>query len=151
MMMTSRNKFCGFGVGALAFGAALFATVGAASAGAQPAGLADRVLSQPVQPRPGDCQNGNMIVLKLCAAADFRAADMALNGAYQKARAQCQDDANRALLLAAQRAWLALRDATCDWESDFYRDGSMSGLASLSCLERITRERITYIEHAFTP
>ncbi len=127
----------------------LVATVGPAPA--QQPGLADQVLSRPEQPRPRDCYNANMLELGDCAVADFRLADRALNAAYKKARGDCQDDRNRALLLESQRAWLRLRDADCGWESDLYRDGSMAGLKAVICLVRMTRERTKYLEHAFDP
>lgn len=138
--------------GARRVGLALcFAVATAGAASAQQKGLADVVLSQPVQPRPRDCNNANMIDLGLCAVADFREADKALNAAYQKARGQNEDDRGRALLLDAQRAWLRYRDAGCEWESDLYRGGSMSSLRAVNCLVQMTRDRVRYLEHAFDP
>ncbi len=95
-----------------------------------------------------------MITLKFCAVADFRAADKALNAAYQKARTASADDANRALLVAAQRAWLRFRDAACEWEGDAdggNRGNRMAGLIILTCLARITIEQTKALERALEP
>lgn len=121
------------------------------AAAQQQKSLADRVLSRPETPRPRDCRNANMVELGQCAIADFRQADKALNAAYNQARGDSRNDALRALLLESQRAWLRLRDANCDFESGVYEGGSMAGLAAVNCLLRMTRERATYLEHAFDP
>ncbi len=119
---------------------------------ADPPGLAQRVLAQPVETRPKDCANADMIGLKICAAAEFRAADKALNIAYQAARKEAPDDKARALLLDAQRAWLKYRDAMCEWEGDGnYRGGSMSGLVILNCLTRVTADQAKALEEAIKP
>ncbi|MBY0345301.1 MAG: lysozyme inhibitor LprI family protein, partial [Neisseriaceae bacterium] len=44
-------------------------------------------------------------------------------------------------LLIAQRAWLKFRDAECKIYEKMYEGGTIQGLAVLSCLEGLTKER----------
>ncbi len=136
--------------GAALVGVTLCATIGTALAADAP-GLAQQILAQPAEPKPKNC-DANMLSLKICAAAEFRQADKALNTAYQAARKEMPDDKARALLLDAQRVWLKYRDAMCEWEGDgMYRGGSMSGLAILNCLTRVTNEQAKALDNAIKP
>lgn len=137
-------------IGAALATAGVMGAVGTAQAADAP-GLAQQILAQPAEPRPKDC-DANMLSLKICAAAEFRQADKALNTAYQAARKEMPDDKARALLLDAQRLWLKYRDSMCEWEGDgLYRGGSMSGLAILNCLTRVTTEQAKALENAIKP
>ncbi|MFD1624319.1 lysozyme inhibitor LprI family protein [Azospirillum griseum] len=148
--MTTRTRTVRWMAGTALLSVTLCATVGTGQAADGP-GLAQRVLAQPAEPRPKDC-DANMLSLKICAAAEFRQADKALNTAYQAARKEMPDDKARALLLDAQRAWLKYRDAMCEWEGDgLYRDGSMSGLVILNCLTRVTTEQAKALDNAIKP
>ncbi|MBN8940316.1 MAG: DUF1311 domain-containing protein [Rhizobiales bacterium] len=117
-------------------------------AAAQQKGLADRVLSQPMQPAPANCDSGNRIDLELCAVARFRAADAELNRVY---RDIAGDKPNRDLLLSAQRIWLAYRDATCAWEEDRVRGGTAATLYAINCLAAATEARTAYLQQATGP
>lgn len=140
-----RHHLCLTGLAAIAFMGFIAAATPAA---AQQKGLADRVLSQPVQPAPANCDSGNQIELELCAVARFRAADAELNRVYRDLGG---DKQNRDLLLSAQRIWLAYRDATCAWEEDRVRGGTAATLFAINCLAAATEARTAYLVQASGP
>lgn len=45
-------------------------------------------------------------------------------------------------LIAAERAWIRYRDATCHFENTI---GGANGVSSAECYERLTAERLVYI------
>ncbi len=49
-------------------------------------------------------------------------------------------------LLAMQRAWIAYRDATCDYERSHWGGGTGGGPATMSCLMNMTAEQALYLE-----
>jgi uncharacterized protein YecT (DUF1311 family) len=110
-------------------------------------GLAERVLSQPVRPRPKDCENANRLELELCAVAEFRTADAELNKVYQVLMTRDgADEKNRALLRDAQRAFIIYRDKACAWESDLARGGTGATLYAVNCLKDLTEARVASLK-----
>lgn len=93
-----------------------------------------------------------------CLNKEYEYWDARLNAAYVKVRdmrrkadkelgdigssAPKQADA----LLAMQRAWIAYRDATCDYERSHWGGGTGGGPATLSCLLYLTAEQTHYLE-----
>ena len=70
------------------------------------------------------------------AATDtLRTADQALNATYRDVMSRLSPE-NRRELLAAQRSWLAFRDATCALEADPDHPAGR-----MACLDRMTRAR----------
>lgn len=49
----------------------------------------------------------------------------------------------------AQRAWIAWRDATCDFEMSQWGGGTGGGPALVSCLLRLTGDQALYLEQAW--
>jgi len=88
------------------------------------------------------CQktSGVTVALDNCFARAYRAADDQLNQLYRQIRQVLTPD-QRQQLLAAQRLWLQLRDATCRAESDLYKGGDAESPAYSACLEEETRQR----------
>ena len=88
------------------------------------------------------CQktNGVTIVLDNCFAKAYRAADGQLNQLYKQIRQVLTPDEQQQLV-AAQRLWIQLRDATCKAESDLYKGGDAESPAYSACLEEETRQR----------
>jgi uncharacterized protein YecT (DUF1311 family) len=67
--------------------------------------------------------------------ADFEKADARLNAVYKKTLATL-DAEGKKKLVAAERAWVAYRDAEAAFEADSERGGSMAPLIySQTCLE----------------
>jgi uncharacterized protein YecT (DUF1311 family) len=88
------------------------------------------------------CQNTSAAAIALdnCFARTYRAADDQLNQLYKQIR-QVLTPGQQQQLLAAQRLWLQLRDATCRAESDLYKGGDAESPAYSACLEGETRQR----------
>ena len=78
--------------------------------------------------------------------AAYQRADARLNATYKKLLAKL-DDEGRKKLIAAERAWLAYRDAQADFDADAAaRGGSMEPLEyNESCLE-LTEARIKQLQ-----
>jgi uncharacterized protein YecT (DUF1311 family) len=99
-----------------------------------------------------DCANATaQQEMNICAERDFEAADAALNTVWKDARAAAQDaDAEQPddlkgadeALLAAQRGWLAYREAQCKLGGFEARGGSMEPMLVSSCMADLTRKRI---------
>lgn len=115
---------------ALGLAAALAITVAAPQTFAQDA------------PSP-DCANAmTQTDMNLCAARAADAADATLNTLYQKIRARLKgDDPTIALLTATQRAWIAFRDAECDFASSSVAGGSVHPMIRAGCIETLTLAR----------
>ncbi|WP_310620444.1 lysozyme inhibitor LprI family protein [Flexibacterium corallicola] len=92
-----------------------------------------------------------------CAAKDFDAADIRLNHAYKRAMSALElegkfldavdRDKGANALKNAQRAWITVRDSTCDAEAFTVYGGSLYPILRISCLTSITQERATRLEH----
>lgn len=82
-----------------------------------------------------------------CAAWGHQQADLRLNQLY-KLRMDEADEAGKALLRTAQRAWIAFRDAECERDADEARGGTLSRVLHISCLESMTVERVRALNQA---
>ncbi|MBL8835455.1 MAG: DUF1311 domain-containing protein, partial [Alphaproteobacteria bacterium] len=103
---------------AAAFGAALWSGAAGAQDCARIAAIPDRLI---------------------CANEEVRAADAAMAGAYRALRERL-DGGGRERLLAAQRAWLALRNRACETRNELGDD------AKASCLIAMTGRRRAALE-----
>ena len=74
-----------------------------------------------------------------CADEDFQVADKALNDMYKKVVAG--QEGETAKLKAAQRAWIAFRDAECTFQTAENEGGSIHPMVYAGCLTRLTKER----------
>lgn len=101
-----------------------------------------------------DCDNAQtQMDMNICASQMFEYADQDLNDTYQLAInhwAGGRESARGQALLAAQRAWIAYRDAHCAAVAFEYEGGSTQPLVHAGCMERLTRARTnairTYLE-----
>ncbi|HEV2865582.1 MAG TPA: lysozyme inhibitor LprI family protein [Allosphingosinicella sp.] len=95
----------------------------------------------------------NQAEMNRCAGLRFERADAELNRVYREAVRQ-EQAADREetgygdmhptyeeALRAAQRAWVAFRDAQCEYESFEARGGSMQPMLYEGCRARMTQER----------
>jgi uncharacterized protein YecT (DUF1311 family) len=96
------------------------------------------------------------------AAKAYAAADAALNVAYRAALMKAREEdvvpehdphwrqspgpTWQQALLAAQRAWLAYRDAECRIEGYRFRGGSAEGLEVAQCKASLTRARTVQLK-----
>lgn len=90
--------------------------------------------------------------MNVCSYRDYQAADKVLNAAWKTAQQLAlqadrdspparKADSAAAQLLAAQRAWIAYRDAHCLAMADQYRGGSIRPLIHNSCMTDLTKTR----------
>ncbi len=80
--------------------------------------------------------------MNICAAAGFKAEDARLNKTYRKIVARLADDPNgKKLLLAAQRDWIAFRDAECAFATAGSAGGSIHPMLVSDCLAGLTKAR----------
>lgn len=87
-----------------------------------------------------------------CLMAEMRVWDGLLNDEYAGAREQyaAQDELPQKLQ-AAQRAWIAFRDADCAFAYDKYGGGSMRVIASASCQMNHTAQRALDLKNMREP
>jgi uncharacterized protein YecT (DUF1311 family) len=80
-----------------------------------------------------------------CAREELRRADARLNVAYGRLLARL--DANRRTKLQkAERAWVAFRDAQCDYEGSESEGGSIQPLEIAACKTELTNARIAQLK-----
>jgi uncharacterized protein YecT (DUF1311 family) len=95
-------------------------------------------------PARADCDpNATQMDLNQCAGAAFEAADKELNALYQQMRHRLADDPDTThLLTVSQRAWVAWRDAECDFASASVAGGSIYPMIRAQCLTERTEARV---------
>ena len=86
-------------------------------------------------------QDLNQMQLDQCAGIDFTAADAKLNALY-KVMMSKYDAANGEKLKLAERAWIAWRDAECDYETNGTAGGSINPMMDTMCRTEKTNARI---------
>ncbi len=80
--------------------------------------------------------------LDRCADQDFRKADAKLNAAYKRIMDRLTGEASgRKLMVEAQKAWLAFRDAECAFSSSDTEGGSIHPMVVTGCLATLTETR----------
>lgn len=76
--------------------------------------------------------------MNICAGRDFERADQELNAVYKKLK-------RTEKLVAAQKAWLAYRDADCAFAHRASPEGTMYGMETMLCKTARTKERISVL------
>jgi uncharacterized protein YecT (DUF1311 family) len=88
------------------------------------------------------CANAaNQRELTECVAQEYMKADGKLNDAYEPLLTSL-DREHQLRLKAAQRAWIAFRDAECDLRASEALHGSMEKQLRYACLQDVTTARI---------
>jgi uncharacterized protein YecT (DUF1311 family) len=94
-----------------------------------------------------DCPYQTQSGLNRCAEDVYKKADEALNAAYKEITRRLKDDAETArLLTAAQKAWIAFRDAECTFANAENAGGSIYPMVYAGCLSRLTKARTKELE-----
>ena len=87
--------------------------------------------------------------MNTCAAQEFHRADVRLNAAYKKLMKELDSEPQRQRKLqAAQRAWLAYRDAHCAFEASDSEGGTMYPLEVSMCKSGVTSDRVEQLTAA---
>jgi uncharacterized protein YecT (DUF1311 family) len=89
-----------------------------------------------------DSPKATQFDLNSCADASFKVADAQMNSLYATIRTRLRDDPDAMKrLVAAQRAWLAFRDAECEFASGAESGGSIYPMVYSSCQTALTTKR----------
>jgi uncharacterized protein YecT (DUF1311 family) len=90
------------------------------------------------------------MALNQCAEADLKAADADLNAAYKQLMAR-PDEAFKQRLRAAQRAWVAFRDAHVAALYGGSTEGSVRPMCAALTLRDLTQERVKQLRALLEP
>ncbi|MFT3973522.1 MAG: lysozyme inhibitor LprI family protein [Amaricoccus sp.] len=95
-----------------------------------------------------DCTTlATQLEMNQCAGRNFDAADTALNQTWRAVTARLAGDAaGLGKLKAAERAWVAFRDAECTFQSMGVEGGSIYPMIWTECRETLTRERAATLQ-----
>ncbi|MBX6317064.1 lysozyme inhibitor LprI family protein [Pigmentiphaga sp.] len=90
-----------------------------------------------------DCSNqASQAGMNACAEQALKQSDAELNKTYRAILARLKDDKPLAQrLVSAQRAWIAYRDAECQFSSSLAEGGSSYSMVRAMCLAQQTRAR----------
>ena len=95
-----------------------------------------------------ECADQTQWGLDQCADANFKRADQELNRAYDDIiRRLGKDESSKQALIAAEKAWVAFRDAECKFRADPRQQGSIWGMEHLLCLRGLTQARTKDLIH----
>jgi len=85
--------------------------------------------------------------LNQCATDALKTADAKLNSVYHEAQRRLADDPDgKKLLTAAQRDWIAFRDAECSFAASAVDGGSAYPMVHAGCLEKLTTARTEQLQ-----
>jgi uncharacterized protein YecT (DUF1311 family) len=76
--------------------------------------------------------------MNACAAQEYQKSDAALNQVYAQLKAKLTDPQQQNLLVAAERAWVAYRDAECGFETSGSAGGSIHPMVQAMCFNEKT-------------
>jgi uncharacterized protein YecT (DUF1311 family) len=85
-----------------------------------------------------------------CAGENYALSDNKLNEVYQYVKSNLNAE-GQAQLTQAEQAWIAFRDAECEFERSRYEGGSIAPLIFASCMEQITDIRIDELDSPNLP
>lgn len=90
------------------------------------------------------CSSANtQLDMNFCADQSFAKSDTALNGLYREIMQRLgKDSAEARQLVAAQRAWIAFRDAECNFAASGVAGGSIYPMTVVNCRDMLTSKRI---------
>ena len=98
--------------------------------------------------RAADCgPDADQTTLSQCADEDYRAADAVLNERYRAVVRRLADSPDaKALLTAAQRAWIGFRNGECAFVASSVAGGSVYPMIASECLAEMTRVRSAQLQ-----
>ncbi|EHH02584.1 urease-associated protein [Agrobacterium tumefaciens CCNWGS0286] len=84
----------------------------------------------------------NQTEMNVCASESLKKSDAEMNKVYKEIEGRLKGDADTTkLLVATQRAWIAFRDAECDFQTSNVRTGTVYPFVNSSCHEGLTQSR----------
>ena len=96
-----------------------------------------------------DCGNAaTQMEMNACAAQNHQKADARLNALYRQITSRLKDDTDATkALVAAQRAWIAFRDAECAFVGSKTAGGSVNPIIVAQCKAGLTDLRVKDFEY----
>ena len=106
--------------------------------------LISLVLAQVSPVNADDCENAEtQAMMNECANEALKRSDSQLNAVYKQIEALLKSDGDKTkMLIAAQRAWVAYRDAKCKFSASGVSGGSLYPSVYAGCLDSLTKARI---------
>ena len=97
----------------------------------------------PLAAQPAGCSgSASQMEMNMCAGVNFQAADARLNAVYREVTARLDGAKSaRRKLVAAQRAWIAFRDAECSYVTSGTEGGSINSMLYTQCMTGMTDKR----------
>jgi uncharacterized protein YecT (DUF1311 family) len=93
-----------------------------------------------------DCANAtDQATLTQCANNSLKASDAKLNQTFRALQAKVSKP-GKDKLQKAQRAWIAWRDAQCNFNASGSSDGSIHGMVLASCLDDLTKAQTKLLD-----
>ncbi|MEI2299587.1 lysozyme inhibitor LprI family protein [Ensifer sp. MJa1] len=91
-----------------------------------------------------DCADAiDQATMNECADKALRVSDAELNSLYKQMALRLKDDQDAAkLLVSAQKAWIAFRDAECSFSASGVDGGSAYPMVLVQCRDGLTRKRV---------
>ncbi len=83
--------------------------------------------------------------MRTCANGKYEAADQKMNQVYQALKPKLSTNQQKRLT-DAQLAWIKFRDTTCAFEGGQFEGGTLAGPTTLSCLAKVTQQRVQDLE-----
>jgi len=87
------------------------------------------------------CDDGSTRAMYQCAEYWFISEDLAMNDLFKQLMEARKGKPQQKLLLKSQRAWLAFRDASCEFEASGYLGGTQAAVESAGCAKAATEAR----------
>lgn len=107
--------------------------------------IAAAVLTAQALAQDVDCKHAiTQTDMNICADKDYQAADKALNAIYKKV--VTAQEGETAKLKAAQRAWMAFRDAECSFQTAASEGGTIQAMEYSMCLTTLTKTRTKQLQ-----
>ena len=114
----------------------------------EPAGIEKAAAK--TQDKTGPCPDAlTQLEINRCAAEQFRKSDKLLNVAYKRIMSNLSS-ADRANLIAAQRAWIKYRSSNC-WALRQFNGGSLAPTDEAFCLQDLTEARTKELIDIYEP
>ena len=100
---------------------------------------------------PCDASDSNQADLNECYSKAYKQSDTELNAVYRQITARLKDDPAAAkLLVTAQKAWVAFRDAECSFSTSASAGGSAYPMMQSICLDGLTVSRVKDLKSYLT-
>jgi uncharacterized protein YecT (DUF1311 family) len=106
--------------------------------------MATLIAAAPAAAFAQDCATATtQMAMNMCADQAYRKTDAELNADYRQINDRLKSDKDAAkLLVNAQKAWLAFRDAECTFSTSASAQGSVYPMLVAQCRDGLTRKRV---------